>query len=228
MPNTDLGLDPSTGYPQQPVRDTLARTPALSTAVDDLIAAFRAIAAVQERGGCLYLCGNGGSMSDALHISGEMLKSYTLARPLHGETRDRLTRAGPDGALLGRTLERGLRSTVLGLNHALSSALENDVSTPAIGYAQELLVMARSGDALLGISTSGNATNVCYAAQVARALGLTIISLTGQAGGKLAPLADIAIRAPASRTDRVQEDHVSLYHCLCEMLEIHFFQDQVK
>lgn len=209
--------------PQGPVSDMLARAPALRAALGDLIAAYRQIASVQAQGGCLYLCGNGGSMSDALHISGEMLKSYTLSRPLNEATRAALSRAGPDGAVLAKSLERGLRATVLGLNHALNSALENDVSTPAIGYAQELMVMARPGDALLGISTSGNAANVCYAAQVARALDMNVISLTGQKGGKLAPLADIAVRAPAARTDRVQEQHIALYHCLCEMLEIHFF-----
>jgi D-sedoheptulose 7-phosphate isomerase len=201
----------------------LARHAELASAADDLIAAYRAIVAVQERGGCLYLCGNGGSLADALHISGEMLKSYTLPRPLDADLRARLLQAGPDGAMLGQVLERGLRATVLGLNHSVSSALENDVSTPAIGYAQELLVMARPGDALLGISTSGNARNVCYAAQVARALGLTVLSLTGESGGVLASLADIAIRAPATDTDRIQEYHVHLYHCLCEMLEIRFF-----
>jgi D-sedoheptulose 7-phosphate isomerase len=165
-------------------------------------------------------------MADALHISGEMLKSYTLSRPLATELQARLIKSGPDGERLAQSLQHGLRAMVLGLNHSLSSALENDVSTPAIGYAQELLVMAHRGDAVLGISTSGSARNVCYAAQVARALGLTVISLTGQDGGKLAALADIAIRAPATRTDRVQELHVHLYHCLCEMLEIHFFADK--
>jgi D-sedoheptulose 7-phosphate isomerase len=201
----------------------VTRHPALAAAVDDLIAGYEAIAAGQARGGCLYLCGNGGSMADAMHISGEMLKSYTLPRPLDADLRARLTAAGPDGEMLATTLERGLRAAVLGLNHSLSSALENDVAAPAIGYAQELLVMARPGDLLLGISTSGNARNVCHAAQVARARGLTVISLTGQAGGALAPLADIAIRAPATQTDRVQEMHQRLYHCLCEMLEIRFF-----
>jgi D-sedoheptulose 7-phosphate isomerase len=175
--------------------------------------------------GCLYICGNGGSMSDALHISGEMLKSYTLPRPLDENTQSRLLSAGPDGEILAQALQCGLRTMVLGLNHSLSSALENDITTPAIGYAQELLAMARPGDALLGISTSGNACNVCYAAQVARALDMTVISLTGQDGGKLAGLANIAIRAPATRTDRVQEMHIVLYHCLCEMLEIVFFGD---
>jgi len=209
--------------PPGPLQTLLAHHPELAATVGDLTVAFQATVAAQERGGCLYLCGNGGSMADALHISAELLKSYTLPRPLDPDLRTRLVQAGPDGAMLSEILQHGLRATVLGLNHSLSSALENDVSSPAIGYAQELLVLARPGDALLGISTSGNARNVCYAAQVARALGVTILSLTGQDGGKLARLADVAIRVPATQTDRVQELHVHVYHCLCEMLEIHFF-----
>ena len=206
-----------------PLDELIDRRPSLAAAAVDLIAAYQAIAAGHEQGSCLYLCGNGGSMADAMHISGEMLKAYTLPRPLDGELRARLTAAGPDGAMLAATLESGLRAIVLGLNHSLASALENDVSAPAIGYAQELLVLARPGDLLLGISTSGNARNVCYAAQVARARDMTVIALTGESGGALAPLADIAIRAPAAQTDRVQELHQRLYHCLCEMLEIHFY-----
>jgi D-sedoheptulose 7-phosphate isomerase len=217
-------IEHPTHYPHRPVEEMLARQPELATAVDDLAAAYACIAATQERGGCLYLCGNGGSLADALHISGEMLKSYTLRRPLDADLHARLERAGPDGPLLARVLEAGLRAMVLGLNHSLHSALENDLAEPAMGYAQELLVMARPGDTMLGISTSGNARNVCYAAQVARATGVTIISLTGSGGGELAALAEIAIRAPQQRTDRVQEAHISLYHCLCEMLEIHFFE----
>jgi D-sedoheptulose 7-phosphate isomerase len=206
-----------------PLQTMLDLHPELASAADELVAAYRAIAAALDKGGCLYLCGNGGSMSDAMHISGEMLKSYTLPRPLDAGMQARLAQAGSDGARLGQALERGLRATVLGLNHSLSSALENDVSTPAIGYAQELFVMGREGDVLLGISTSGNAQNVCYAAQVARALGMTAIALTGEGGGRLAPLVDITVRAPATQTDRIQELHVHLYHCLCEMLEVRFF-----
>ena len=212
-----------TDYPAAPVQAMLQRQPELAAVADALVAAYHCLVSVQERDACLYLCGNGGSMADALHISGELLKSYTLRRPLEPALKARLASAGPDGPMLGQVLERGLRGVVLGINHSLGSALENDVPAPAIGYAQELLVMARPGDALLGISTSGNARNVCYAAQVARALELTVLSLTGADGGKLASLAHIAIRAPARRTDRVQEAHVSIYHCLCEMLELRFF-----
>ena len=200
--------------------------PELAPITEALEAAYQAIADSQQKGGCLYLCGNGGSLADALHISGEMLKSYTLPRPLDSDMAERLSGAGPDGRLLAGALERGLRAMVLGLNHSLGSALQNDVSVPSIGYAQELLVMARPGDVLLGISTSGNAQNVCYAAQVARAKETTVVSLTGASGGKLATLADVAIHAPTTRTDRVQEQHIVLYHCLCEMLEVQFFGGQ--
>jgi D-sedoheptulose 7-phosphate isomerase len=210
-------------HPPAPIESMLARHPELGPASDDLVAAFQVITGALAGGGCLYLCGNGGSLADAMHISGEMLKSYTLPRPLDADLRSRLATAGPDGELLGQVLERGLRATVLGLNHSLSSALENDVDAPAIGYAQELLVMGRPEDVLLGVSTSGNARNVCYAMQVARAIGMATLSLTGATGGKLASLVDVAIRAPAQQTDRVQEYHIHLYHCLCEMLEIWFF-----
>ena len=210
-----------TAYP--PIATMLDLVPELAVCVPDFARALQAIVDLYDADGCLYLCGNGGSLSDALHISGELLKSYMLPRPLDAATKARLLRAGPDGALIGEALQRGLRSMVLGLNHSLSSALENDITTPAIGYAQELLAMGRRGDVLLGISTSGNARNVCYAAQVARALDMTVISLTGQGGGKLASCADIAIRVPSTRTDRIQEMHIALYHCLCEMLEIAFF-----
>ena len=212
-------------YPAQPIQGMLAAHPELAPVTEALIAGYHAIVSSQEKGGCLYLCGNGGSFADALHISGEILKSYTLPRPLDPDLAARLAQAGPDGEMLGQVLQSGLRAIVLGLNHSLSSALENDVSAPAIGYAQELLVLARPGDTLLGISTSGNAQNVCYAAQVARALGATVLSLTGKGGGRLALLADIAVRAPAAQTDRVQEQHVHIYHCLCEMLEIYFYGD---
>ena len=90
-------------------------------------------------------------------------------------------------------------------------------------YAQELYALAHSGDVFMGISTSGNAKNVIYAAMTARALGLSVIVLTGQGGGRLAEFADILIRAPETDTARVQQWHIQLYHVLCEMLEAHFF-----
>jgi D-sedoheptulose 7-phosphate isomerase len=90
-------------------------------------------------------------------------------------------------------------------------------------YAQQVYAYGRAGDALIGISTSGNATNVIRAMQVARALGLRNISLTGRTGGKLKPLCDVCIRVPANDTTLIQERHLPIFHVLCAMLEEEFF-----
>ncbi len=202
--------------------ELIARQPVLEGVVPDLVRAFRELERCFKAGSMLFLCGNGGSMSDALHISGELLKSYALRRLLPDSLHASLA-AQADGERLIRNLEPGLRAVVLGVNPSLSSAVANDMPDRDVNLAQELLALARPGDVLLGISTSGNASNINYAAQVARALNLSVIALTGEEGGRLADVADVTIRAPAQRTDRVQELHIMCYHALCEMLEIAFF-----
>ncbi|TFG69620.1 MAG: SIS domain-containing protein [Anaerolineales bacterium] len=205
----------------------LSRQPVLASVVPDLLRAYLELSRCFLTGGTLFLCGNGGSMSDALHISGELLKSYARRRNLTDSFRKNLL-LQPDGGLLARNLEPGLRAVVLGGNTALSSAVANDMPDRDMGFAQMLIALAKPGDTLLGISTSGQARSVTYAAQTARALGLTVISLTGESGGKLANLSDIGMRMPASRTDRVQEYHVLCYHALCEMLEEQFFPENAS
>ena len=200
----------------------LLQHPALHLVAADLAQAYGAIGSSLEQGGTLYLCGNGGSFSDALHISGELLKSFVLPRPLSDELRARL-RTEPGGAALAEHLQAGLRAHVLGCNNALASAAANDIPVPGIGYAQELCALARPGDVLLGISTSGRARNVLLAAATARAMGLTTIGLTGRAPNPLAAQAHISLCLPESATYRVQELHLALYHQLCLMLEARFF-----
>ena len=211
----------STGA-QLALREMVKRQPALQEITTDLARIFSELTNCFRTGGTLFLCGNGGSMADALHISGELLKSYACRRSLSDRASARLA-AQPDGELLVSNLEPGLRTVVLGLNPSLSSAVANDMPDRDVNLAQELLALARPGDVLLCISTSGNARNVAYAAQVASALGLTIIAFTGMDGGRLASLADLELRAPAQRTDRAQELHIYCYHALCEMLETEFF-----
>jgi len=207
------------------LRGLLERCPELECTAADLARAYIAIARSQGVSGTLFLAGNGGSMTDALHISGELLKSYKEPRPLAEGLRRRLV-AQPEGETLARSLEGGLRAVVLGVNPSLASAVANDNPERDMGFAQELLALARPGDVLLGISTSGRARNVHRAVSVAQARGLTTIALTGADGGPLAEQADIAIRVPAHETDRVQEQHTALYHCLCEMLEREFFAER--
>jgi D-sedoheptulose 7-phosphate isomerase len=92
-----------------------------------------------------------------------------------------------------------------------------------MAFAQELYALARSGDVLLGISTSGEAQNVVNAATVAKALGLTVIALTGERESRLSALSDVVLRAPATDTAAVQGWHIHMYHALCEMLEVDAF-----
>ena len=142
------------------------------------------------QGGTLFVAGNGGSMADAIHISGELNKAFKRPRPLPAVHRQRLA-AQPDGEVLARHLQPGLRTVVLGINPALSSAVDNDFSLAHAGLAQEFYALARAGDVFLGISTSGNAENVAYTASVAAALGCAVIALTGEGGGRLARQADV-------------------------------------
>jgi len=204
------------------VRSLIERNPDLEESAYTLCLAYLTIASCFDRSGTLFICGNGGSMADALHISGELLKSYNLPRPISNSLHDRL-RKEPDGEIVAAHLEGGLRTVVLGANPALSSAVDNDFGGRGLGIAQELNALARTGDVLLGISTSGKALNVYYAAIAARSLGLATILLTGERESRLSNYTDIAIHAPARQTDLVQEYHITLYHCLCGMLEQDFF-----
>jgi len=204
------------------LNDLLEKRPHLKVDSASICKAYIAIAESFERGGTLFLCGNGGSMSDALHISGELLKSFARSRPLSPIEKARFNKE-PDGEYLAENIEKGFRSIVLGINPSLSSAVDNDFEGRGLGFAQELNALAKPGDILLGISTSGNAKNIYYAALTANAQGLTTILLTGESESRCSGVFDISIHAPAKRVDLVQEEHIAIYHCLCDMLERDFF-----
>ena len=199
-----------------------ARWPELGPVRADFLRAYHALISSLAGGGTIFLCGNGGSWSDALHISGELLKSFEQPRPLPPALAQRLA-ALPGGDVLAANLQAGLRAIVLGANVTLSSAVQNDFAADRLGYAQELLALARPGDLLLGLSTSGNSVNVLPAVLTAKALGLPTILLTGESGGRIAPHVDIAVRVPAHGARSVQELHLPIYHALCAMIELHFF-----
>lgn len=155
----DAGLRPDLA---QIVDAFFARRPDLQPVRSDLLNAYRSLARCLGGGGTIFLCGNGGSFADALHISGELLKSYERPRPLPAALAQRLNEQ-PGGERLAAHLQSGLRAVVLGANVALASAVQNDFTEDRLGLAQELLALARPGDALLGLSTSGNADNVLQA-----------------------------------------------------------------
>ncbi|MEI8133350.1 MAG: SIS domain-containing protein, partial [Leptolinea sp.] len=202
----------------------LRESPTLNPLRKNMEQSFTALKRCFVTGGTLYLAGNGGSMSDALHISGELDKAFLKRRPIPAAHRIRLAEV-PGGTELAECLQVGLRSVVLGNNPPLASAVENDFPKPYLGYAQELYALGHAGDVFLGISTSGNAKNILYAVQTARLLNMTTIGLTGENGGQLSAQTDIVIHAPAKETPAVQVWHIQMYHCLCEMLEAQLFAE---
>jgi len=170
-----------------------------------------------ESGGKLLLCGNGGSASDCDHIVGELMKGFLLQRPVPYVFSNNPALDG-EGALL-----QGALSTIsLVSQNALSSAFANDIDAEMI-YAQQVYGLGKPGDVLWGISTSGNAMNVCRALRVARAIGMKTIGFTGESGGVMRDLCDICFCVPAVDTYRVQEYHLPSYHVICAMLEAAFF-----
>jgi D-sedoheptulose 7-phosphate isomerase len=192
------------------------RAPDLADYRDVIWKAFAAMRDSFRQGGKLLLCGNGGSSADADHWAAELLKGFYRTRPLGGAEQATLP---PD---LAKHLQGALPVIPLGGFPALSSAFANDVA-PEFIFAQLVWGLGRPGDVLVGISTSGNARNVCAAARTARAKGLFTIALTGETGGALKPLCDLTISVPARETYLVQEYHLPIYHCLSLMLEDEFF-----
>lgn len=150
------------------------------------------------RGGRLFTCGNGGSHCDAMHFAEEFTGRYRKDRK-------------PLGALaLGDA------------SHV--TCVSNDYGFEQI-FSRQLEGLARKGDVLVGLSTSGNSANVIRAFEVAKSLGITTVGLLGRDGGKLAALADLSIVIPAQTSDRIQEMHIKLIHTVIESVERTLFPE---
>jgi D-sedoheptulose 7-phosphate isomerase len=196
------------------------RYPLLSSCSDQIETAIKILTESFSKGGKLLLCGNGGSASDAEHIAGELMKGFILRRAISQNEREKLaTLAGED---LGAVIQGALPAIPLTGQIALSTAVAND-NRGDVGFAQQVYGLGRKEDVLMGLSTSGNATNVIHAFHVARLKGMSTILLTGSHGGKLASIADVAVRAPADKTYEIQELHLPIYHAICMALEEDFF-----
>ena len=144
------------------------------------------------------------------------MKGFLLPRPL-GEGELPSLEAG-----IRQRLQRGIAAIPLHQFGALNTAFANDAD-PYLVYAQAVLALGREADVFLGISTSGNAENVCAAAKTARAMGISTFALTGESGGQLAQICDCAIRVSEKETFRVQELHLPVYHAVCAQCEWDIF-----
>ena len=202
----------------------LARRPDLVGCYEGLMALHAELVRCYDAGNKLFTCGNGGSNADAIHIVGELCKSFERKRPVPADLVLRL-QSLPMGLDLARHLEVGLPAIALGCNGALKTAVENDSPLRNIAFAQEAYALARPGDVLIAISTSGNADNCLMAMFIMKAIGGTSVALTGPNGGKMASHADIVIRASGNSPKEIQEAHLVLYHTFCALIEAHYFPE---
>lgn len=172
---------------------------ALLAAVEQ--AGARCIAALQA-GKKILLAGNGGSAADAQHIAAELVSRFNYDRP-------------------------GLSAVALTTDTSALTAIGNDYGYERV-FARQLEAIGQSGDVFLAISTSGNSPNILAALHSARARGITAIGLTGESGGKMAALCDIALKIPSPSTPKIQECHIMLGHLICQMIEDALFGAQYR
>ena len=150
--------------------------------------------------GKILSCGNGGSAGDAQHFSAELLNRFEIERP-------------------------GLPAVALTTDSSTLTAIANDYEYDQI-FSKQILALGTNRDVLLAISTSGNSSNIIRAVQAAHERNMLVLSLTGNKGGKLAKLLkgdDIEIRVPSDRTARIQEIHLLVIHCLCDIIDAILF-----
>ena len=150
--------------------------------------------------GKILSCGNGGSAGDAQHFSAELLNRFEIERP-------------------------GLPAVALTTDSSTLTAIANDYEYDQI-FSKQILALGTNRDVLLAISTSGNSSNIIKAVQAAHERNMLVLSLTGNKGGKLAKLLkgdDIEIRVPSDRTARIQEIHLLVIHCLCDIIDTILF-----
>ncbi len=141
----------------------------------------------------LLVCGNGGSASDAIHITAELVGRFQRER-------------------------RAFKTICLADNPGVLTAWSNDCGFETV-FARQVEAYGEPGGVLLGISTSGNSNNVLAALQTARRLGMHTVALTGAGGGRLASCADYLLAVPSDKTPLIQQAHTCIYHYLCDAIE---------
>ena len=150
-----------------------------------------------KNGGKIHFCGNGGSAADAQHLAAELSGRFYYDRP-------------------------PLNAEALHVNTSYLTAVANDYSYDVI-YSRMLHASAKKGDVFVGISTSGNSTNILKAIEVAKEIGVKTIGMTGETGGKMASCCDILLNVPSRCTPRIQESHIMIGHIICEIIEATIF-----
>lgn len=159
------------------------------------------LAETLQKGGKILFCGNGGSAADAQHLAAELVIRYRAS-----------------------VQRRALPAIALTVDPSLLTAGANDLGYDAV-FARAVEAYGRTGDALVGITTSGNSPNIIRAFEQAKSQGLATIGLLGNGGGKILPLCDASVIVPSHETARVQESHILVGHIWCEMIEEKLFPE---
>ncbi len=149
-----------------------------------------------RQGGKILVCGNGGSAADAQHFAAELVNRFEMERP-------------------------GLAAIALTTDSSALTSIANDFAFEQI-FARQIRAIGKPGDVLLAISTSGDSPNILTAVAAAQEKGLSTILLSGRDGGRAARQLDdgnIEIRAAATATARIQETHILIIHCLCDLVD---------
>ena len=201
----------------------IERYPKLLVCRESIQEAYDILKKAYTDGRKLLVCGNGGSASDSEHIVGELMKEFKLKREVYKDQAEAMKQIDPElGSILAEHLQGALPAITLTGHSSLTTAFMND-SLPELIFAQQVNGYGKPNDVFLGISTSGNSRNVLFAAVAAKSRGMKVLGLTGYHPCRLAQLADVCIQVPETETYRIQELHLPVYHCLCMMLEEHFF-----
>lgn len=167
----------------------------LDRCLDDVVAAADTLTASFRAGGKLLICGNGGSAADAQHLATEFVSTFTIDNP-----------------------RPSIPALALTTDSSLLTAIANDFGVEGM-FARQVESHGRAGDVLMGISTSGRSRNVIRAAEQAHVQELRVVALTGETGGDLAPVADVAIRVPSTTTAHIQECHLAIEQLLASLVE---------
>jgi D-sedoheptulose 7-phosphate isomerase len=177
--------------------DTKNRVLSDHTLIDTVAQVAEAMTTAFKNDKKVLFCGNGGSAADAQHLAAEFSGRFYYDRP-------------------------PLYSEALHVNSSYVTAVGNDYSYDVI-YSRMIQAMGREGDVLVGISTSGNSTNVVKALEVANQLGMITVAMTGETGGKMKEVSKFLLNIPSKDTPRIQECHILLGHILCEIVEANVF-----
>ena len=195
------------------MKELLQRYPNLTKCKESIEKSADMIINTYENGGKVLVCGNGGSAADCEHIVGELMKGFLSHRKVTDE------RIPED---LRKNLQGSLPAISIPSQCAILSAFINDVE-PSMAYAQMVYGYAKENDILICLSTSGNSKNVVNAAEVAKAMNIKTIAMTGERDSLLSNICDITIQVPETETYKIQELHLPVYHYLCAETEKHFF-----